>query len=137
MDTPRVISDTTLRSYEFDDQENGCLNQLGNSMRHVGILDAGVGGLLFLYAYPLTRNSSDAPGTTMLALTLTAVLLTIKGIHLWRAGDYFRKVVRTRGSDITNLMVALNDLREAYDFHWWAPLVVMLVLLASTIAALR
>lgn len=124
--------------YEFNHLENKTISELSRSMSLVGLIHIGAGALVGLYCYPLIRNDHPAhPWEVTLVFVVAALLLVVKGVQLRLAGSYFKSVVTTQGSDITNLMDALGDVKDLYDAQWWFATIAALVFLGAAISALR
>ena len=60
-----------------------------------------------------------------------AVFLLLLGAWTRSAGDSFRKIVETKGSDVTNLMDGLGSLHGMYSLFYSILIIVLLVGLAS------
>jgi hypothetical protein len=76
----------------------------------------------------------DADRTAMLAPLGIAV--AVMGAQLFAAARRFRRIVGTRGNDISNLMVALDEMAVAYGVQRWLWITVSVVIvlaLATTI----
>ena len=131
-------TDTSSRNYEFDHLENKTISELSRSMSLVGLIHIVAGGLVALYSSPLVHNDHPAhPWEVASVFLVAAVLLIVKGVQLRLAGSYFNSVVTTQGSDITNLMDALEDVKGLYDAQWWFATIAALVFLGAAISALR
>jgi hypothetical protein len=71
---------------------------------------------------------------------IQAPFFVIIGIWTKRAAVSFQRVVTTEGSDVTNLMAALGELKKLYTLQYWLILLVIaliaLAVVVGTIAAL-
>jgi hypothetical protein len=112
--------------YEFTEAQGRVIARLGSKMRFVGAFAVGIGVIALVYA-GMRRD----PGLALLGL-----LYLVTGGWTARAGSSFRSVALTQGSDITNLMAALNELRKLFTLQYWICLVAIvlaLVLLGASV----
>lgn len=111
------------RPYEFNDAQNSTFARLAGAMRFVAAAMLVLGAVLSLAAIVLARSTLEA--TAILApLGITVGLM---GAQLFVAGRRFRRIVTTRGSDINNLMKALDGMVAAYVIQRWLWITLSLV----------
>jgi hypothetical protein len=121
----------TRDSYEFDQRQNALFASLASAMSFVGVAMAIPGVLLGAAALIFKWTSLGIGVSGVLALLLVAM-----GLLQYRAAGHFRRIVRTQGGDVDNLMAALDELRAVYDMERWLWIVVaavVLVALAGTV----
>jgi hypothetical protein len=97
------------REYEFDAAENEVISGLGGWMGFVGIMNMVFGGI-----YSLLGLLSLPGGIVQIAI---GICMLIMGAWMWAASRAFKDIVRTEGSDITLLMVALRKLRGVFTLQ--------------------
>ena len=120
------------RPYEFDDAQNATFAKLADAMTFVAaamiLLSAAVGVAVIALA------RSTMIGSAILAPLGIAV--AVMGAQQFAAARRFRRIVGTRGHDISNLMSALEEMAVAYGVQrwlWMTALIVILLALATTI----
>ena len=120
------------RPYEFDDAQNATFAKLADAMTFVAaamiLLSAAVGVAVIALA------RSTMIGSAILAPLGIAV--AVMGAQQFAAARRFRRIVGTRGNDISNLMTALEEMAVAYGVQrwlWMTALIVILLALATTI----
>lgn len=120
------------RPYEFDAGQNATFEKLASAMMFVALtlllLSAFVGSAAIVVA------RSTLAGAAILAPL--AIALAVMGAQLVAAARRFRRIVATRGNDISNLMTALDDMAFAYGVQrwlWTTVLVTILLALSFTI----
>jgi hypothetical protein len=120
------------RPYEFDDAQNATFVKLADAMTFVAaamiLLSASVGVAVIALA------RSTLIGSAILAPLGIAV--AVMGAQQFAAARRFRRIVGTRGNDISNLMAALEEMAIAYGVQrwlWMTALIVILLALATTI----
>jgi hypothetical protein len=113
--------------YEFDDTQNATFAKLARAMMFVAVtlllLSAFVGSAAVVVA-----RSTLAGGAVLAPL---AIAIAVMGAQLLAASRRFRRIVVTRGNDITNLMAAVNEMAVAYGVQRWLWIT---VLVASVLA---
>jgi hypothetical protein len=76
----------------------------------------------------VVARSTLAGGAVLAPL---AIAIAVMGAQLLAASRRFRRIVVTRGNDITNLMAAVNEMAVAYGVQRWLWIT---VLVASVLA---
>ncbi len=114
--------------YEFNDSENAVFRELAGNMKFVGIAGvilgalAALGGLLALLGARPGEFLKDAiEGTAWLLI----------GLWTLSASRAVMRIVDTQGSDITNLMTAMRELKKVYRFQ----MIVLMIALALLLVA--
>ena len=108
-------NDIETAEFEFDANQNDLLADLSGKMRFVGLLLLfvgflnGVAGLILLFSDLQDGLSSIAVG----------VILVLVGFWTRRAATSFTQIVETEGHDISNLVIALGELRKLYSLQYW------------------
>ena len=124
----------TLRSgtsYEFDDAQNATFAGLAGAMLFVGVALLLVGTIVGCGALMLAR--STLAGSAV--LTPLAIALVVIGAQMVHAARRFRRIVTTRGNDISNLMEALDEMAAAFRVQRWLWLTVSMAIIIALIAA--
>jgi hypothetical protein len=60
-----------------------------------------------------------------------AIAVAVMGAQLLAASRRFRRIVATRGNDITNLMAALNEMTVAYGVQRWLWMTVLVTIVLA------
>jgi hypothetical protein len=101
--------------FEFDVNQNDLLEDLSGKMRFVGLLLLvvgalnGVAGVIILFSKMQDGLSSIVAG----------VIFVLIGFWTRQASTSFTQIVETEGHDISNLMIALGELRKLYALQYW------------------
>jgi len=101
--------------FEFDVNQNDLLEDLSGKMRFVGLLLLfvgalnGVAGVIILFSKLQDGLSS----------ILAGVIFVLIGFWTRQASTSFTQIVETEGQDISNLMIALGELRKLYALQYW------------------
>ncbi len=117
--------------YEFTDSQSQIISQLASKMGWVAMFGLVVG--VMIAALGIFSLGSDGQGLVFLVQSVFVIM-----VALWtrRAALSFRQVVETTGSDITNVMSALGELKKLYTLHYWLIIVGILVMGAALSAGL-
>ena len=97
-----------MAEYEFTDQENHRIGQLGRKLQHIAALFLLLGVVQLVQSFLL-----EDPTARWISLG-AAILLLALGWLFMRPLDNFRRIVTTQGKDIREVVVAIKDLRVAY-----------------------
>ncbi len=116
------------REFEFDASQNALFSDLAQKMGFVGLLFIALGALTIL--------GGVFNGVGGLSNIFVGVLYILIGLWTKNASDAFRRIVDTQGSDITNLMTALGQLRKLYTLQYWAIIISIIFIVLALIAAL-
>ena len=122
----------SVRPYEFDDAQNATFARLAGAMTFVAIAMLLLSAIVGAAAVVLVR--STLAGSAI--LTPLAIAVAVMGAQLFAAAGRFRRIVATSGKDISNLMVALEEMAVAYRVQRWLWVTVSAVIviaLATTI----
>ena len=122
----------SVRRYEFDDAQNATFARLAGAMTFVAIAMLLLSAIVGAAAVLLVR--STLAGSAI--LTPLAIAVAVMGAQLLAAAGRFRRIVATSGKDISNLMVALEEMAVAYRVQRWLWVTVSAVIviaLATTI----
>jgi hypothetical protein len=103
------------RPYEFDDAQNATFARLASAMTFAAVAMLLLSALVVAAVVALAR--STLAGGVILAPVGIAV--AVMGAQLFAAARRFRRIVATRGDDISNLMAALDELATAYRVQRW------------------
>jgi len=115
------------REFEFDTSQNELFGDLARKMGFVGILLVALGALAVL--------GGVFSGLKSLSNIFVGILYILIGLWTKNASDSFRRIVDTQGSDITNLMAALGQLRKLYTLQYWAIIISIIFVVLALIVA--
>jgi hypothetical protein len=109
--------------YEFNDEQNGRISRLADSMRTVaGLLQ--ILGLVFAIFFVMKlvyllqiKDEGIRHLPAIAAIGMGSAMMLCLAMGLWTswAAQEFRKVVETKGSDLWHLMNALRQLNHMYS----------------------
>ena len=97
----------TASEYEFTQEENHILQALSKRTARVGILLALIGAATALNGVGSLINRGV--NAANISLFFMAAIQIVIGIVIWRPADNLKRIVTAKGSDITELMTALNE----------------------------
>jgi hypothetical protein len=120
------------RRYEFNEVQNTTFARLAGAMLFVAVAMVLFSAIVGSAAVVLAR--STLAGSAVLAPVGIAV--AVMGAQLFAAAKRFRRIVATRGDDISNLMAALEEMAVVYRVQrllWVTVSVVIVIALATTI----
>ena len=117
------------RSYEFDSAQNEQIGVLARRMTWVGRFMI-VFSIIAVFAGVIEIRNDGA------GAIIQGLILLIIAIWTVRAAAAFSRITTTEGSDISNLMEALHELRKLYTLQYYAILVaIIFVVIAMVIGA--
>ncbi len=101
-----------MTEFEFSDKHNQIIIKVGRRLRYVGIIFmiVAVGDLISA----ITRVSNEGFALVSISYFVSSILVAIFGIVLYRPSDNFIRIATTSGNDISELMTALSELRQAF-----------------------
>jgi len=100
------------REYEFDRNQNTTISRLASAMKFCAIFELVIGILYGVFAM-LSLLAGAIGGVISNAIVCT--LLIVLAVMQSSAAGFFRNVATTQGSDIMNLMFALDKLRGYFS----------------------
>lgn len=121
---------STSSAYEFTPTQNLTLQVLSHRMKFIGLLYLVFAGIVGIAGISMLLTSL----AQALAAFLEVVFFAFLGLWTYRGAAAFRLIVETRGSDISHLMDALENLRRIYNLQFWL-MIGMLGLIALAIIA--
>jgi hypothetical protein len=110
------------RNYEFDSNQNELIAVLAKRMTWVGRFMIALS--VFAIIAGLVNFGEDG-----LNAIIQGTLIIILAVWTLRAAAAFTNITTTEGSDISNLMTALGELRKLYTLQYW--LVVVAIILVG------
>lgn len=121
--------------YEFSEVENQSIGTLASRMKWVGLFLIITGAATGLAGIAGLVQSAAVSALNLNALIflLFAVIFLLTGIWTISAAKSFSLIVKTAGSDITNLMEAIGSLLKLYYLQFW---LILDSLIAVVVAAL-
>jgi hypothetical protein len=131
--------------YEFTEAQNDLIGRLAYKMRGVGVFFAVIGGLYLIFAVLVgvrgyQAYQAGAPTgqhwLNLAILVITGLVYAAIGVWTRQSSADFRKIVDTRGSDITHLMNALESLHKFYSLIYTIILLLLAVLMAGIVMAI-
>ena len=122
--------------YEFTPQEKSVISGLLTSVRIVAIgwfvmalLLAGLGALV------LVKGGGGVGVIISIPLLLGGVIMFLLGKDLWRASNSMQVITRSEGSDIPNLVQAVNHIGDYFKMVLYIVILVFIVALIGLIGA--
>lgn len=112
---PPQHSEPSSPQYEFSSSQNDAFGDLAMKMRFVGLMGIVVGVVFCLggaVSLVMGKGSSGALGSL-----IQGGLSLIVGSWTRSAAADFQRIVDTQGNDLTNLMVAVSELRRIYGLQ--------------------
>jgi len=122
--------------YEFSPTQNEIIEDLARKMRFVGLMGIILGLVSLLGGVAGLFTAKEAAGLTSV---VQGLMLLVVGVWTRSAAGGFQTIVDTQGSDIANLMGALNHLRRIYSLQrivFVVALLVLVLLLQLTLLAM-
>lgn len=122
-----------VRQYEFSSSQNQVIKQLADKMRFVSYFLIGVGvlnaliGIIGLFSTTLRGSFGEI---------ITGILLTLLGFWTYKASISFKRIVRTQGNDVENLMGALGELRKLYTLQYWLLIITLIFIVIGIVLAI-
>lgn len=117
--------------YEFTMAQNATIQVLANRMKFIGFLYlAGAAFVALAGIYSLLNSPLMA-----VVLFTEVAFFGFMGWWTYKGADSFRAIVQTKGSDITHLMDALEDLRKIYNLNFWLMVVVLSIWVIGILVA--
>lgn len=114
--------------YEFTEQENVIIKKLYKQMTFVGSTLIILGGLFVAILLAWVFGGSS-PLKVIFSAVVAVVFITM-GIITVMSANYFKKVVKTEGEDIQNLMTAIDKLTT------WFSIVTITILIGIALVVL-
>ena len=111
--------------YEFTPMQNPTIRTLAQRMRVIGIVYIIFAVFVGIGAFVVLLQSLPSALVGFLEVALFAFL----GLWTYRGAASFQLIVDTKGSDISHLMNALDELRKIYSLQTWL-MVAVLALMA-------
>jgi hypothetical protein len=109
--------------YEFTMAQNTTIQVLADRMKFIGILYLVFAVILALLGiYVLLTAPAESIG-----MILEVAFFGFVGWWTYKGAGSFYSIVRTKGSDITHLMDALEDLRKIYNLQFWLMIVLLIL----------
>ena len=96
-------------NYEFTEAQNAVILPLSDKMSFVGLI------LIILGALGIIGGIADSDPFGV----VQGSVMVIIGVWTRKASSAFRLIVDTEGSDIANLMNALEELKKLYHLQYW------------------
>ena len=109
-------TDRRVSQYEFSDAQNKLFDDLAGTMGFVGVASIAVGlmggamGVMALL-WSLDQGQGQIQG---LGGILQGIVMTLTGLWIRNAATAFRKIAHTQGDDVSNLVDALTELKNAF-----------------------
>lgn len=120
------------QNYEFSEQENKSFSGLYNRLNYFTILTVISGIFVAIDAYiVLAYLNSNIGALQVLGIGLFYVVL---GVILRRPLDNIKNIITTKDKDISELMIVIDDFKQAFMVATVAGVVYLLILIWRTIA---
>lgn len=120
-----------MTSFEFTEQQNRTFRRLVTYMRGFGVASIIIGGALV--ASGLSLSAEGASGFIAASRGGQGVAAILVGVIWWASSSGFYEIIRTNGSDITELMNSIRSLSTGFMFI--LAFALLRVLLQGVIAA--
>jgi len=117
------------RNYEFDSNQNELIAVLAKRMTWVG---------RFMIAFSVLAIIGGAAtfADDGLNAIIQGVFIIVLAVWTLRAASAFSSITTTEGSDISNLMTALGELRKLYTLQYWLIIVAIVLVIIGAIVGL-
>ena len=99
-------------AYEFDDGQNELIGKLAHRMQWVAYFLLVAGALTGALGLGTVAEGG-------IVHAIQAGFMIVVGVWTRRAAVAFEGIVQTEGSDISNLMAALAELKKLYTLQFW------------------
>jgi hypothetical protein len=107
-----------MTNFEFIEEHNQVFKSLSQNMFRAAILWALLGGVLLVEAiaelFLLGGLTSSSDIARILGFLVGPMVLTI-AYHSYQPLDNFKNIILTKGRDIEELMIALDDLSKLFN----------------------
>jgi hypothetical protein len=108
------------RSYEFDEGQNELIGALANRMSWVANFMILLAAIAIVGGFATLRD--EGAGSIG-----QGIIVLILAVWTRKAAQSFHGIVRTEGSDVTNLMAALGELKKLYTLQYWLIIVAIAI----------
>ncbi|MEM7116286.1 MAG: hypothetical protein AAF614_27880 [Chloroflexota bacterium] len=99
-----------MTNYEFSAEENQVISDLARWMIVIGVFTVASGVLFIITAVGQLFATSFSLGSIL--ETLRAIVTILFGLAFYLPTDNLRKIVKTEGNDISELMIGLSELKQ-------------------------
>ena len=117
------------QGYEFTSTQDRLISELSNKMRFVSYVLIAIGALLIVAG--LVSINQGGFGSVIYGIVQLLV-----GVWTNKAAASFRKIADTQGSDISNLMDALAELRKLYTLQYWLFILALVFIVIGLVTAI-
>jgi hypothetical protein len=97
-----------MSEYEFTADQNASIDAFRKKLTHIAVCFFGIGVTLLAIAH------HEVVGVGLWHLTFGGMLFLALGVVYIRPVDNFKRITSTKGHDIYELMIAVDDLRIAF-----------------------
>lgn len=117
----------TSSGYEFSSSQNELIGDLAKKMNFVGILLIAVGivGIITGIINIFTALAAAEKTGIVLSNLIQGIFSLLIGTWTRNAAKAFKQIVKTVGTDIENLMIALGELRKLYTLQYWLVIIAL------------
>jgi len=106
-------------NYEFDSGQNELISLLAKRMKWVA-------WFMIVFAVVAAIMGVVTIGGDGISSIIQAVLMLIIAVWTRKAALAFEGIVQTEGSDMTNLMDALGELKKLYTLQYWVIIIAII-----------
>ena len=117
------------QGYEFTSTQDRLISELSNKMRFVSYVLIVIGALL-IFAGLVSINQGG------FGSVIYGIVQLLVGVWTNKAAASFRKIADTQGSDISNLMDALAELRKLYTLQYWLFILALVFIVIGLVTAI-
>ncbi len=117
-----------MSQYEFNKEQNNTIDSLGKNMGFLGIMML-VHGVLLLISGLMALGGGLT--TASLIPLIVGVIAVVAGVIFYRPTDNLRRIVKTEGNDISEMMTAMKEIISGMNIILFLAGIAILVRLAS------
>ena len=115
--------------YEFDSGQNELIGMLAKRMKWVARFMMLFSAIAAVVGFATLQDDG-------VSAIIQAALMLIIAIWTRKAAVAFEGIVQTEGSDITNLMDALGELKKLYTLQYWVIIIAIVFVLIALLIVL-
>ncbi len=118
-----------MSAYEFTQEENQVFETLSKRIARLGVLFIIIGVAVAINGIGVILNEGKI-AATLSTFVMSAIQIII-GIIIWRPADNFRHIVTTKGQDIDELMIGLNELSAGFGVMRFLMLINVVIIIVQ------
>jgi hypothetical protein len=118
------------REYEFSKEENKVFASLSRWMIILAIVII-IGGIATILSFVLDVISVPVMSLALIVTLVSGIMYCIMGLTFYFPTDNFKRIVTTKGKDITELMTAFREVDRGWLIVNIVTLIVVILMFAS------